>query len=521
MSLNSSYIYIFTETKTKIMKQKLLNALVLLLFQAGIGQNVIGKIMDSRTGESIPYANIMVNNTESLISNEEGTFTLSESKAGDDSILVISYLGYVARKMSVAELKSHQNTIKLEQGMVELADVNVSNVRPDANSIMAAVKKNLALNYAGNDQPVKDMLFLREVNMFRPKQFDFEIEKSTGFDKKTLKSANAQITAFTDKLVSQPSPEYTDMLFNYYSQKVVTKDKPASSLSKLEALKAIRLKDENRAVSIDEMQEAAFKILLQHVDSTKYYRFKSGWFGSKDTISLRKDFNSKKKKKNTALTASKTKLTMFLSENNVRQSTKLDFVNQTDIYEYTYEGAVYSSQNEFAYVITFKPRRSRANYTGKLYISETDFAVIKAEYALADGKTGGGMNMKWILGVKTSENVSKGTLIYKPNPIGTGYYLHYASVETGQYFYVSRPIKFIELSEEEKDVVAFDLKVEGNTRRKLELLNISKSEISETAFKEVDEKDFTYVKQKKYDPKVWQDYSTIEPLAEMKQFNTN
>jgi hypothetical protein len=35
-------------------------------------------------------------------------------------------------------------------------------------------------------------------------------------------------------------------------------------------------------------------MMLQHLDSTKYYRVKSGLFGSRDTISLRKDYNKKK-----------------------------------------------------------------------------------------------------------------------------------------------------------------------------------------------------------------------------------
>jgi hypothetical protein len=34
-------------------------------------------------------------------------------------------------------------------------------------------------------------------------------------------------------------------------------------------------------------------MMLQHLDSTKYYRVKK-LFGSRDTISLRKDYNKKK-----------------------------------------------------------------------------------------------------------------------------------------------------------------------------------------------------------------------------------
>ena len=49
----------------------------LIFFQALVAQNSTGKIIDSKSGESIPYANIMVNNSENLISNSEGYFTMS------------------------------------------------------------------------------------------------------------------------------------------------------------------------------------------------------------------------------------------------------------------------------------------------------------------------------------------------------------------------------------------------------------------------------------------------------------
>jgi len=126
--------------------------------------------------------------------------------------------------------------------------------------------------------------------------------------------------------------------------------------------------------------------------------------------------------------------------------------------------------------------------------------------------------MKFLLGVKTQENFSKGTIIYKKNPVGDGYYMQYASKETGQYIYLNRPLKFIELSESEKDVVAFDMKIEANTITKTEFLNISRTETTEATVEKVAEDDFTFIKLKSYDPKIWKEYSAIEPVEEMKQF---
>ena len=501
------------------MKQILFFACVVLLgLQTAISQPVSVKITDGKSGESIPYVNIKISDTENLISNSEGYFTVSESNSGDETVLIVSYLGYATRQITMSEVKRNQNIIRLEMAVFEIESVNVSNSKPDPYSIMAAVKKNLAQNYKSNGEPLKEMLFYRDVSSFRAKKFDVEITKSTGFTKQTLATVNTDLKTFAAKIIAQPQQQFTDVLCNYYTSKIKM-DGKLVYLQKLDVVKATKLKDENRSVSLEDMEKTAGKILLQHVDTTKFYRIKSGLIGSRDTISLRKDFNKKKNKiKKNELTASKSNLISLLTKNNFLQSDKLDFVNNPELYEYTYDGAIFSAQNEFAYVIKFKPKKSKANYTGKLYVSETDYAVLRADYVLAEGKTEGGFNMKFLLGIKASENLSKGTLIFKQNQNGKGYYLHYASNETGQYIYISRPLKFIELTDQEKDVVAFDLTVEGNILNKTEFLNISRNAITETTFENVKEENFKYIPLKRYDPAIWKNYSAIEPLEEMKAF---
>ena len=209
---------------------------------------------------------------------------------------------------------------------------------------------------------------------------------------------------------------------------------------------------------------------------------------------------------------------MFMYENSIINTTKFNFIDNHELYDYKYEGAKYSSDNDFIYVVSFKPRKSKAKYVGKLYISESDFAVLRVDYNLAEGKKEGGFNMKLLLGVKSLENVSNGTIIYKKSPSDNGYHLQYVSQETGQYIYLNRPLKFIELTDEEKDVVAFDLKLEANQREKIEFLNIARSEIDHADVEKIKEEEFNFIKLKAYDASIWKNYIAIEPLAEMKQF---
>ncbi|MFQ3173706.1 MAG: hypothetical protein ACI9WT_002110 [Flavobacterium sp.] len=493
---------------------------ILFLFQAGIAQNIKGKVIDSKTGESIPYANIKVNGSENLISNAEGYFSLSENNSKDETLLTVSYLGFVTQQLTVAELKKLDFTIKLLAGIYELSDVAVSNLKPNPYEIMANVKANLTRNYTTGEKGSKEMFFYRTSSYFNPSIIDVEINKSTGFSKQALSKVNNDLQSFSTKLISHPPVSFTDILCNYYSVKTKKADKFVFN-SKLAVLKATVLKNEGESTSLDDLEKTAKNLMLQHLDTTKYYRFKSGLIGSRDTISLRKDFNNKPEKDKEVknqLTAAKSKLKGFMSENNILNNKRFDFIQKPELYDYTYEGTAYTNQNEFAYVLTFKPRKSKAMYVGKLYISETDYAVLRTDYVLDDGEKVHNFNMKFLLGIKVSENVSKGTVIYKKRAEDDNYYMQYATTESGNYFYLNRPLKLIELAKGEKDVLALDFKMEANTRNKTEFLNISRSEISQAAIEKVKEEDFKYINIKSYDPKIWKDYNAIEPLEEMKQF---
>jgi hypothetical protein len=494
----------------------------LLIFQLGTAQNIKGKIMDAATGESIPYANIKVNESENLVSNGEGYFSLSESNSQDETLLVVSYLGFVNQQLTVRELKKRDFTIKLLAGIYELDDVEVSNVKPNPYEIMANVKANLSRNYTTSQKGSKEMFFYRTSNYFNPSIFNLEINKSTGFSKQALSKMNNDLQSFSKKLISKPPMSFTDILCNYYSVKTKKAEKFVFT-SKLDILKATVLKNEGESTSLGDLEITAKNLMLQHIDTTKYYRIKSGLIGSRDTISLRKDFNNKpgkdKEVKN-QLTATKSNLNSLLYQNNLLNNKKFDFIQKPELYDYTLEGTTYTNQNEFAYILTFKPRKSKAKYVGKIYISETDYAVLRTDYILDEGEKVHNFNMKFLLGIKASQNLSKGTIIYKKRAQDDNYYIQYAATETGNYFYLNRPLKLIELTSGEKDVLALDFKIEANIRNKIEFLNMSRTETTAAAIEKIKETDFKFINIKSYDPKIWKDYNAVEPLQEMKGFKT-
>ncbi len=479
---------------------------------------VSAKVIDANTGEVLPYANIILDKSQSQVTNEEGFFSIPENKP-DGTLVNVSYFGYMSRDLTLSQLKSSGMVVSMSPAAIELQEVTA--VKADPAKIMASVKANLKKNHASMDKMRSDKIFFRTSNSFIPKEIDIEIKKSTGFSKSALKEANAEISSFISRMNSKPPREYADHLVQYFSGPI-TKDGKKSYVAKMNVAKATKLMDETRSVSLDDLEKKATTLFLKHLDTMKYYRIKSGWIGSRDTISLRKDYQNKKKKKekkeNSQLLSAKSQLMNILTSNNIVTGEHMNFASQPELYTYTYQGATYLNDNDFAYIIDFKPRKSAAKYTGRLYISESDFAVLRADYRLADGKKLSNINLKLVLGIKVQENLSRGTLIFSKNTIADGYMLRYASRENGQYLYLHRPIKFIELANEDRDVVEFDLLVEGSMNDRTEYLNIERDDLSQDAFEAISEKDFAYQRINKYDPSLWKDHASIEPMDEMKRY---
>src|SRR5690554_6615465 len=75
-------------------------------------QQITGRIVDLESNESIAYATIRVGETD-LISNDNGYFTLSGQDMSESTLISVSYIGYAPQNVSVNQLKSNNNTVKL------------------------------------------------------------------------------------------------------------------------------------------------------------------------------------------------------------------------------------------------------------------------------------------------------------------------------------------------------------------------------------------------------------------------
>ena len=118
-----------------------------------------GTILDSKTKNELTFASITVSGSNiSTISNSEGKFLIKIPLERLNSNLIISFLGYKEKVISIKDLKQEKNILYLEPVNFILDDV-VVNVM-DANKIFSNVLNNRSKNYG--DSAIQMIGFYRE-----------------------------------------------------------------------------------------------------------------------------------------------------------------------------------------------------------------------------------------------------------------------------------------------------------------------------------------------------------------------
>ncbi len=118
-----------------------------------------GSILDSKTKNELIYASITVAGTSiSTISNSEGKFSIKIPTEKQNANLIVSFLGYKNKTISIKELKPEKNVVYLEPSNTMLNEVVVNT--SDANTLFLGVLNNRLQNYG--DDPIQMTGFYRE-----------------------------------------------------------------------------------------------------------------------------------------------------------------------------------------------------------------------------------------------------------------------------------------------------------------------------------------------------------------------
>ena len=466
-------------------------------------QNISGKVVDSKNNP-VPYATLQIGESYGVITNEEGGFTIDTKGFNAQDSVQISCLGYERQAFVLNQFSAKEYTLNAHVN--ELSEVFLSNKSMGVDSIMYYVRKNLSKNYKFDANEFN--IFSRKTEYILGKNADFEIDKSTGFKKRQLELFNKDFDKLETSLVNNSSKQYTDFIGKL---KVLNETDV-----KLDVEKAIRLLDERNNQSFESLLEKGNDIVLKHLDKDKLYTVKSGFFKISDSVSLDNREDKMADTINSLGHVKEVSFNMIKNYSYVSSSSKLDFIISDKKYKYELEDVTFLN-DEMVYRITFKPKRSSAKYEGTIYVSDESFAVLRADYSFYKNRVGEKLNLRLLFGIKYIEKNQKGVVVYNKDEDGF-YYPSYITEQIDRYFFVNRPIKFIDNSNS-RNKVAFTFKIEGTFKEKSELLVRSRTDLSAADYSAyIELKKIDYITPKVYDASLWSDYNVLEPLNDMKTF---
>ena len=481
----------------------LLSLFVLLNLSIAHSQTISGKVLSSNN-EAIPYATVQIGNNYGVITNEEGNFSIETKGFKSNDTVTVSCLGY--EKSTLILQKFSSKDYILTEKVNELSEVYLTNRTLSIDSIMFYVNTNLKSNYRYHGNEFK--VFSRRTEYIVGENADFEINKSTGFRKKQLEAFNSDFDKLETSLLNNTSKQYTDFIGDL---KILNETE-----TKLHMEKAIRLLDQSNNQSLESLAERGQDIVMKHLDKDKLYTVKSGFFKISDSVTLNKGERKMEDTINSLGHVRNVTYSLIRNNNFVSSTSKLDFVTNTKKYKYEVRDITFLD-NEMVYIIDFKPKRSSVKSTGTIYVSNETFAILRADYRFYKDRVGEKLNLKLLFGIKYVERNKKGVVVYKKDEDGY-YYPSYINEEVDRYFYLNRPIKFIENSNT-RNKVAFNFKIEGTFTEKSELLTLSRKDLEISDYNSYKEKEkIEYITPKIYDSSIWSEYNVIAPLNEMKTF---
>ena len=488
---------------------KLLSFFILISVNSLYAQTATSVIIDQENKEPIPYATIKYAEFKGVITNEEGNFTINDNLKNIDSITVSS-IGYATQKFAITKLA---DTLQLKPEDIKLSSVFLSTKNYTIDEIIENVADNLEKNHHSNY--TKHRFFMRESNHQTMKQFKFDFLKSS------IEEISEKLIDSMVRLVPKHSSFYSESLGDFYS-------KTNTDETKLTLIKASKLYDKNSDATSEALQEKFTNILKKNIKQDSYLKIKSGWFGTKmqvDSIlpkeksiedSLKNKLKQKRNEQKYYFAARKNTLSRMMKKLFFDEDSKINVIDKSNRYEFTLKGVI-DFQDELAYVINYKPKRSE-DFKGTLYINTIDFAVLRIDYESVAAVYDRLFNM---LGVNINHLKYKGTAVFSKDTTQQ-YSLKYASHTNISSAKINRPLTIIEKNKHVKgrrkqNELKLDMHIHSITVDKREIVVFDATNVNN--FDTVKEnKDIKIQYFSKYNAAYWKGYNIIEPNQAIKEF---
>jgi hypothetical protein len=469
------------------------------------GKELHGIVIDSAGHSPLPYATIFILHTDNgVISNENGDFSIDITGLEKTDTICFQYIGYQKAYYQIGSLDTFA-IIYLKEAIYDLSEMLVFGNAPDAKTIVKQIVKNKDANYQKTTCERQTFIRQRDIVDFDRLHLIYKNSTIPELDERALKLLEESIPRHTTS--------YTDFLGNIY----LTKNEEDSSGLKMEPIRSVALKEKE----YDDLKqfEEIFENLLKTTGENEYWKFKSGVLSEKiDKSEIESDSD------NDTIDDNKRTLKYFASNIKSRLKYSLledkdqwEFLYETGKYEYTLDGGT-RFNGEDVYIINFKPANSGL-YTGRLYVSIETYALIRADYEYAPGKTGTDIHL---LGVGYTETAFSASIYFEKK--GDNYLLKYFSVKTAANATVNRSIELSKKKKRtlfDKELMDFDLELDLSltSENLVEYYTLDDKEITEaqfSGFKQPEYYEVIYVDQ--FDDNLWSGYSIIEPTRQMKEY---
>ena len=487
-----------------ILIKKYINNVIFLLIFFSIknlySQEIKVQIFD-QNNIPLPYTNILnLNNNLGTISNENGYFNLDSNQHHEDDTIKFLHIGFKTYKITFNELKNIKNII-LEENIINLSEIFIFQSEPKPLEIIQKILYNAEKNY--KTKPIKQKVFIRNRNKGKTKKFNIDYKKS---------SINELGENFFDKIVKKVPEkwlDYSDILTEVYEANVGSD----SVGLKINPIRVVELNDESLN-GIEDLQKI-FNEKLNSIDSTEYWKFKSGIFGVKipkpeienlkdDEIKV-KDYSNLVKWKIKKIKLSNKKTWHFLYK---PKNYQFSLIGGTKI------------NNEDVYIIDFEALK-KGKYNGRIYVSIKNYAIVKADFYMPKEK----INKFNLLGVFMSANKKIISIYFEK--LDSFYSLKYFAETQSYNFGIKRPISLIKkkengLFDKKIDEIKVNINADFESSNSYEYFVQNIKTIKKGEFKSfIQKKTFKKINVNQFNKNLWKGFSIIEPTDYMNNYKKN
>ncbi len=463
-----------------------------------------GKVLDIKDSSALPYANILVlHKNIGTVSNEKGEFSLNASFVNFDDTIRFQYIGYGTITISVEELLE-SSTVYLHENIINLSETIIFGSEPDPKAIVKKIILYLDSNYIRNF--TKQQAFIRSRN----------IADIDGFSLDLKRSSFEQLNEDTRKLIEESIPKNTTSYTDFFGDLYFSESADDTIPIKIFPIKAVMLKE--KEIAGLEQLETIFKDVFSDTKEDEYWKIKSGILSQK--IDVENDQNEEPDttiENGWRLKSFARWMEYELEYCTMNDKNDWEFLYKTGKYKYTLAGGT-SVNGENVYIIDFEPDNS-GKFTGRMYVSMNTYALIRADYKFAPGKTGRDIHL---FGVGYTENNFAGSIYFEKN--NNNYRLKYFTKKESNYVSFDRNVALLKkkerfLFDKKQNEVKVGVNVVVNSEDSFEYLVLENTDITAgdfLGFEQGKRMEIIYVDQ--FDDKLWEGFSIIEPTKHMREY---